>query len=63
MGPSADYINRIRRDFRVLDALPRPVRLLVHEFGAKRVVAAYQRGLDASRIRQSFEDADILDVF
>lgn len=58
--PSADYIARVQRDFTVLDSLPRDVRLLVHEYGARRVVDLYQRGHTARQIRNYLEDKRLL---
>lgn len=59
MGPSRDYLTKIQRDFRLLDGLPRNVRALVHEYGAKRVVDLHNRGLGAAAIKQHFENAAI----
>lgn len=45
------YAARTVRDFELLDNLPADVRLLVHEFGAKRVVQLWHVGIKPAAIR------------
>ncbi len=50
------YKLRQERNFAILDALPRSIRALVHEHGAKKVVTLWQRGLNADAIADHFEE-------
>lgn len=58
--PSAEYLAKVLNDFRIIDNLPKPVRLLVHDHGAKQVVTLFRKGWEADEIAMSFEDEGIL---
>ncbi|MCJ2085514.1 hypothetical protein MKK88_05830 [Methylobacterium sp. E-005] len=48
----AEYAVAAAKAMAALDTLPRPIRLLIHEFGVPPVWEAMQRyGLDSNRIR------------
>ncbi len=49
-GLSEGYLAKINRDFAIIDALPKAMRELVHEHGAKTVVSLAMQGHSADQI-------------
>ncbi len=46
-----EYKKRAERDMELIDSLPQPVRLLVHEYGAARVVKLWHIGIKPEAIQ------------
>ncbi len=56
-----DLKARAERNFAIIDNLPQPVRALIHDHGAAKVVSLWQRGMTAAAIQDHFEEADVFD--
>ncbi len=56
-----ERLARINRDFAIIDALPKAVRELVHEHGAKKVVTLAAKGWSADQIARNFDEQDAFD--
>lgn len=59
-----ERLEIVRRDMAIIDGLPKAVRELVHEYGAKKVLQLHARGLSPDEIKQHFRDEAVFsDLF